>query len=102
MKRLLPLLAILFFTACEKDKDTKPNCDKGTIRFTNTSNNPYNLSINGQGKGQVSGNSFVEYEVGKGEHSCKAEQASGYLLYPTVRETKVSIFGCDEKEFVFP
>lgn len=89
MKKLtLVTLSAICFYGCSKDDNntTSPSggYTEGTIRFTNNSTNPYNVSIDGVAKGSVNGNTHVELKATKGFHTLKAEQASGYLVYPTV------------------
>ncbi len=100
--RYLLAAAVLFVTACTKDETTKDNCTEGTIRFTNNSNNTYRVYINGALKDVIPGKKFNEFKLPKGVYGLKAEQSEGYVLYPTIRTTDVSIKGCDEHEFVFP
>ncbi len=101
MKKLLTItIATLAITSCSKNKKTK--CETGTVRFTCTSNNPYNVYIDGSYSFQIGANQFIEKELPKGYHAFKAEQASGYLLYPTVRTSSVTLSGCDDLEFSFP
>lgn len=95
------LLLSLSILSCNDDIGTDP-CLTGTVRFTNTSNNPYNLSIDGVFKFQLNGNSFRELDLSEGQHQAKVEQVSGYILFPTVKETTLNVFGCQETEWVFP
>lgn len=91
-------LSTLLSTSCNQEDD----CFMGTVRFTNTSNNPYRIYLNGDYEMQLPGNTFTEIELIEGSYNLKAEQVSGYILYPTVKQTELHIFGCDEKEWVFP
>lgn len=98
--------AVLFATACSKDETKTPDpvdpCPNGTIRFTNTSSNPYKIYIDGEFRTTLSGNHHIDYEVKKGSHDLRALQASGYVLYPTEKTVTISIGGCEDKEFIFP
>lgn len=95
-----------FITSCSKDDNntTSPSggCSQGTIRFSNNSANPYMISIDGIAKGSINGKSFVNVNIDKGFHTLKAEQISGYVLYPTIVNGTTTLAGCDQKEFVFP
>lgn len=101
MKKLLLMsmvsLSILLSIGCEKDL-----CLTGTARFTNTSNNPYELWIDGEFQRQVSGNTFVEFDLLEGNHTIYVKQISGFLLFPTERTGNISVFGCQEVEWIFP
>jgi len=102
MKKILLLLAATAtLAACEKDSKNS-SCATGKIRITNTSKNPYNVYVNGNYKTQMQGGTFSEYDYPKGHYAMKAEQVSGYVLYPTVATATIDISGCDSKEFVFP
>jgi len=102
MRKMLLIAAIwmMIFTGCTKEDNA--DCSMGKLRYTNTSNNRYTIYLDGASKGNLSGNKFIEYDVTKGSHSIKAVQFEGYVLYPTIRETNVTIQGCDNKEFIFP
>lgn len=100
MKKLIsPLLLIVtLFTNCEKE----PECTTGTVRFTCTSANPYDVFIDGKYEFQIPGNSFTERDLPEGNRQLKAVQVSGYLVYPTIKEYTMSVFGCQEHEWIFP
>lgn len=104
MKRLLTIaLAMLIFSSCDKDETTPGGgCSKGKLRYSNRSSNPYRIFLDGQYKADLNGGNFIEYDVNKGSHSVKAEQISGYAIYPTIRESSFFLDGCDSKEFLFP
>lgn len=95
---LLLFTSFLFSTACEKEND----CLNGTVRFTSQSNNPYNLYINDILERRIPGNTFIELNLPEGRHRAKVEQVSGYLLVPTIRETTLNVFGCQDSQWIFP
>jgi len=99
-KILFLTLIIVSLLACSKDETE--GCTKAQVRFTCISNNPYSLYIDGVYKTQVNGNSFVNYYLSEGNHTYKAEQVSGYILYPTVRNTTAYVTGCVDSEWIFP
>ena len=88
----------LLETSCSKEEI----CALGVVRFTNTSSNPYNLFINGLFETQLAGNSFIELNFPEGQYAARVEQVSGFLLFPTVVQKNLTVFGCDEIEWVFP
>lgn len=104
MNKITPLL--IFFltvssfllTSCEKEDA----CLTGTVRFTNTSANPYDLYIDNEFKSSISGNNFQEFDLLEGQHSGRVEQVSGYVFFPTIVENNLNVFGCQEIGWVFP
>lgn len=103
MKRLsVILLSIIMLAAIGCSKDETEMETKGKIRFTCTSDNPYKAYIDGSYKGNIPGNSFDEFYVDPGSHTCKVEQVSGYVFYPTVQTCNINVTAGNEYEFVFP
>lgn len=92
-KIIIPILflAMLLF-ACKKE-NTQPNNGNGTstpttgtLYFKNTQSDPYTMYLDGTNIGVLQpGNTSSGYTVSSGiSHAVKAEQFSGYILYPTV------------------
>lgn len=104
MKKGLLFIAIAFMASCTKDDETSTDLkdNKGTVRFTNTSTNPYSTYIDGATQGTVTGKNFIEVKATAGTHKLKAVQNSGYVVYPTVVEVTAVIAAGKEKEFIFP
>ena len=103
MKKVLILIALFtatIITSCEKK--TTSGTEIGTVRFTCTSQHPYKLWIDGTYETTLDGNSFIEIDLLEGSHTANVEQASGYVLYPTKRNTTLNVFGGQEIEWVFP
>ena len=92
------IIAIVTFSSCSKDNDddATPSYE---LRFTNTSNNPYLVEVNGSST-SLSGNTFKNYTLEKGTYAWKVTQQSGYVLYPTVQDGTVNLD--QDKEIVFP
>lgn len=82
--------------------DKEPDCTTGRVRFTNNSTNSYYLSIDNNLIGSVPGNTFIERDLLEGVHTYKAEQAEGYILWPTVATSTGNVFGCQESQWAFP
>lgn len=107
-KPLFLIYSLVLFSvfSCTKEEAEKLECETeniGYITITCTSDNPYNVYIDGVFEFQLPGNTFRDdYEVSAGTHTLKAEQVSGYILYPTIREITVSISHCDKRSWVFP
>ncbi|GLR19955.1 hypothetical protein [Portibacter lacus] len=95
---ILLLFSFFIFSSCTKE----PECLEGTVRFTNISSNPYLLYINGEFEMDMNSNSFVEIELPEGKHTAEVIQKSGYLIFPTVVEGDLNVFGCKESQMIFP
>lgn len=91
------MIALVTFSSCSKDnEDVTPSYK---LRFTNTSDNPYLVEVDGSSN-VLSGNTFKNYTLGKGTYAWKVTQQSGYVLYPTIQEGTVNLD--QDKEIVFP
>lgn len=104
MKKFSFLVGLAFmlycftFTSCDSDLA----CTQGEVRMTNHSRNPYDVYVDGVFYVTVPGESFVELDFDSGEYKFRARQRSGFLLFPTIVNDEVSVFGCQETQFVFP
>ena len=103
LKNLFSLLGILVLISisCTNEIDTPP-CLKGTVRFTNLSEHPYELYIDNAFEKTVFGGTFHEVNVLEGTHKADVIQKSGYILFPTELSTSIFVVGCQESEWVFP
>jgi hypothetical protein len=98
MKQLFILFAIaLVFFACKKEKEATDPCPTGKIRFNNTSGDSYYIYLDGEYKAMVTAGAFKEYEVGKGQHTTKAQQVGG----GGYKEGECTVLGCDTQKFEF-
>lgn len=95
---LLLALVSLVGLSCNNEDD----CMTGTVRFINTSDNPYNLYIDDQFQLRIEGNSSEVLDLLEGESKGRVEQVSGFVLFPTILERNLVVFGCQEEEWVFP
>lgn len=72
------------------------------MRFTSTSNNPYDLFIDGEYQLKIDGNSFLELDLPEEKYNGKVVQQSGFLLFPIIVEKTLNVFGCEESQWIFP
>lgn len=106
MKTILSVILLLFavvsFDACRKKEACETN-NTCTVQFTNVnSTNPYNIYINGTYQFQVNGNSGTNTAtVTPGTLSLKAEQASGYLVTPTIYTANLAVAQCAKGTWSF-
>ena len=91
----LLLFSFSVIAGCIKD-------ETGSVRFRNTSTNPYKLSINGESKGEFGGGTSRIIDLDAGSYTLKAEQVSGFILYPTIKTGQISVSGGDILEWSFP
>lgn len=90
-------IASLSFFSCEKAATT------GKIRFTNTSNNPYTVYVDGTSHGTVSGNTSADVSnVSVGTHGLEVIQQSGYLFSPTDQTYSVQVIAGETSQCTFP
>ena len=92
------LISILLLIGCSIEDFEST----GTVRFSNNSSNPYILYINGQSKGEYSGGSWRNVDLEEGTYTLKAEQVSGFLLFPTVKNGQIKVDAGDYLEWAFP
>ena len=88
-------LSMVVFSTCAKEEVT-PTFN---LRFTNISNNPYLVEIDGTSL-VLPGNKFRDYELELGTYAWKATQQSGYILFPTVRSGTITLD--KDLQIIFP
>jgi hypothetical protein len=84
MKKLLIYLFVVFLTIGCAQTST-PNCEQDhtfSMEFTNGTNNPYDLYINGQFQQIIGAKSKVTYDIPAGYWSAEVVQRSGYTENP--------------------
>lgn len=105
-------LAMCCFTNCSKEDDFTssngsssggsttfvPECeeeDYGTLRINNENDDPYEIRLDGEYIGRITGNAVKNFlEVPSGRYNLEATQESGYILYPTVYDGFFDIDQC--------
>jgi hypothetical protein len=106
MKKLVLFLAfaLAFSFGCKKDNLQDCEVNKtGSLKVLNYSQNPYKIFVDGVFWGNVAGNSNILIDVvGAGIKDIKAEQISGFILFPTTFQNNVTITSCNTMEFYFP
>lgn len=111
MKNLISLSAALFLflslAGCSKDEMSQESCERnktGTVTVSNSSSNPYDIYINGTyrlrlGGGQIS--EQITLNEGNGTN-LQAEQVSGFVLYPTIKQKQANIVRCSNYTWQIP
>ncbi|MBS1774314.1 MAG: hypothetical protein JST82_15765 [Bacteroidetes bacterium] len=98
---IITVTVFVFAASCIKSKNDL--CKYGTVRFTCNGNNPYMIFVDGGTSiDLVQPKEYKDVKVYKGKHTLKAEQKSGYIIFPTVKTMDVDIQGCDTLAFMFP
>ncbi len=101
----LPVLVLALCTtgvwACNKDEETsKPT---GSIRYTNTSGDFYNIYLDGGAYGQVSPNSSqLVPNITADSHTVRAVQANNFSQKPISKENRIKVIQSQETLFTFP
>jgi hypothetical protein len=104
MKNTLLILAIciLGLSGCKDKEDTRPECEQngtGTITVTVKFDNPYEIYVNDEFNRIAESKRPATISLSKGDYKLKAIQASGYLLFPTERETSFHVEQCAERNW---
>ena len=98
-------LLFLIFNSCSTE--TRQDCEinkYGTVQITNTSSNPYDIYIDGKFVLKLFGNqTSSKLKVSEGnDRKFYAEQASGFVLFPTVKNSTLSIISCSSYTWQIP
>jgi hypothetical protein len=92
---LFLLFCFALLLGCSKD-------DTGTLKISNNSTNTYELFINGASKGEFSNREWRNFYLDAGSYTLKAEQVTGSVLFPTVKNGQVTISSGEFLEWSFP
>lgn len=97
-------LAALLLPSCNKDENPEPEPapEMGTIRFTNSSDDPYNVYVDGTSEGTVAGHGIKEVQRKSGSYELKAVQQSGYADTPRKVIVYVYVPEGEPRDFLFP
>jgi hypothetical protein len=100
------LILFLLIVSCAKENN-QPSCEvykTGTITISNSSSNPYKIYIDGVFQIQLSGGSISqELEINEGNgRELYAVQVSGYLFYPTEKQTTLNVVRCSSYNWQIP
>ena len=108
MKRTLYViaaLALITFAACKKDDEPASAAapDRGSIRFTNTSNDLYDIFLDGNRLGDIYGGYSAVYNgLGTGFHAVSVVQTGNVMGTPTRRQQQVIVYKDSIAKFSFP
>lgn len=97
-------LAAMLLPSCNKDETPEPQPvpENGTIRFTNSSNDPYDVYIDGESEGSVAGHGIKEVQRKSGSYELKAVQQTGYVDTPKKVIVYVYLPEGEPRDFQFP
>jgi hypothetical protein len=101
MKKFILCFAILLLFGCEKEDDSL-SCEKndtGELQIINSSNDSYDIYIDGIYERTLYENSYFKVDLKSGFHLVKYVQADGYLLFPTEKEYTGTLVQCGEMVF---
>jgi|GEM_PF-1277811 len=104
--KIIFFLLTFFVASCSKDDDSGGGggggCTTAEVRLVNNSSNPYYVYVNGSYNTTMQGNTFIDYTWNEGYYNIKVEQVSGYLFYPTIKETSFNLIACQDRTVSFP
>lgn len=93
MKKLSILFTCLIcLAACKKDNATPDKPCTGSIQFQNTSENTYQVSLNGKVLRNIKGHEIYNLDALEVRYdTVKVLQLEGYLLYPTEKNYTLNV-----------
>lgn len=94
------LLSSIGIVGCTQNSQLyTPTCERdntGTMKVVNNLGDPYRVYLNNSLKGSVGAFTSRDFEnLSVGTYSARYEQASGYLLYPTIYSGSMTIVQCE-------
>ena len=92
---LLLLFCFALLLGCTKD-------DTGTLKIRNNSTDTYKISINGASKGEFSSKEWRNFYLDAGSYTLKAEQVTGFILFPTIKNGQINLSSGESLEWSFP
>ncbi len=99
---LLGVIAVLLFGSCEKKEECE-TLNTGKVLISNSSNNRYEISINGVYKGLAAANNITEFTMqGGNAQQLRAEQHEGFIVTPTVKTTSFNVISCSDYSWQIP
>jgi hypothetical protein len=75
-------------------ENNKPECEKesvGYVTVVNLSSNPYDFYSGDKYIERIAGKANLKYKLKPGTYNFKAQQVTGYMMYPTVNNRKVIV-----------
>jgi hypothetical protein len=104
MKETIIILVSFFVFSCASDP-VKPACETnntGTLKVLNVnSSNPYAIYVDGDYKGIANGGSSLTVEIKAGTYPIRAIQQSGYIVFPSVYNSSVTVPRCGTENVQF-
>jgi len=101
-KLLISLFAIIFIVGCTTT--TTPACEQDhtfSMEFTNGSNNPYDLYINGNFEQIMEAKTKVTYDIPAGYWDAEVVQRSGFNPDQIIRDYNNTYESCTDYYIVF-
>lgn len=111
MKKLLSLLLLLLTitVSCQKDDSVingsgtgGSSSTTGKLTMISTTSDPYFIYIDGNYQCIIKGKNEKSFNLKEGTHTCRYEQQSGYIFYPTDETVTVKIVSGKTTTVRFP
>ncbi len=102
MNKLAYLFLLILLASCSKENDNVIVCNDPQVLFISNSVYKYKLEIDDVYKTDIAGGVAQAFTLKMGKHKFKVTQLEGFLIFPTVKESTVTLL-CDEKtQWRFP
>ena len=95
-------ICILSISSCKDKEDARLECEQngtGTITVTVKFDSPYEIYINNEFNRIAESQRPAKITLTKGDYKISAIQASGYILFPTERNTSFHLEQCAERNW---
>jgi hypothetical protein len=107
MRKLIFLLITFsaILSSCTKNENSGKACNRdntATLTVSNSSSNPYRITIDGRTVGTLSGYSTQTFTEKAGVWNMRATQVSGYLFTPTIVTDTKAIEACENWQWFIP
>ena len=99
-KLILIIIAAVLISSCTKE-ELRSACEInhfGTLKLCNLTDDMYNFYVDDKFITAVNpGSYYYKNRVASGYHTCRMEQANGYILYPNIYTGDFILSDCDTK-----
>ena len=108
MKKIMIIaFCAILFAFCAKDEPAVADCEvkkTGNLIVSNSSSDSYRIFVRGVDKGILEGKKILTIEnIAEGNSvAVKAEQVTGFIFFPTIKEGSVNVLRCSNYSWQIP